>query len=98
MATPHNCIFDALRKFCAQILLRFLAIHQVLLRNRAASGRKIYTQIILAELCGIALYNLLKTKLLEYAEKEGGQNKEPCGNGYSPMCQRFQIWTDALTD
>ena len=36
-------------------MLRFLAIHQVLPRNRAASGRKIYTQIILAELCGIAL-------------------------------------------
>ena len=54
-ATPYNCIFDALRKFCARILLRFLAIHQVLPRNRAASGRKIYTQIILAELCGIAL-------------------------------------------
>ena len=54
-ATPYNCIFDALWKFCVRILLRFLAIHQVLPRNRAAFGRKIYTQIILAELCGIAL-------------------------------------------
>ncbi len=42
-AIPNNCIFDALRKFCARTLLRFLAIHEVLLRNRGASRRKIYT-------------------------------------------------------
>ena len=54
-ATPHNCVCGALRKFCPRILLRFLAIHQVLLRKRAASGCKIFSQIALAQLCGIAL-------------------------------------------
>ena len=41
------------RKFCSLILLRPLAIHKVLLRNRAASGNKIYAQITLARLPGI---------------------------------------------
>ena len=40
-ATPHNYVCGALRKFCPLILLRFLAIHQVLLQKRAASGGKI---------------------------------------------------------
>ena len=55
-ATPHNCVCGALRKFCPRILLRFLAIHQVLLRKRAASGCKIFSQIALAQLCGCLLY------------------------------------------
>ena len=54
-ATPHNYVCGALRKFCPLILLRFLAIHQVLLQKRAASGGKIFSQIALAKLCGIAL-------------------------------------------
>ena len=33
---------------------RFLAIHQVLPQKRAASGRKIFSQIALAKSCGIA--------------------------------------------
>ena len=68
-ATPYNCIFDALRKFCARILLRFLTIYQVLLRNRAASGRKIHTQVIFTELCGIALNkrNELLLSLFDFA-------------------------------
>ena len=47
-ATPHNYVCGALRKFCPLILLRFLAIHQVLLQKRAASGCKIFSQIALA--------------------------------------------------
>ena len=42
-AIPHDCIGGVWRKFCALILLRSLAIHKVLLRNRAASARKIYS-------------------------------------------------------
>ena len=56
-ATPHNYVCGALRKFCPLILLRFLAIHQVLLQKRAASGCKILSQIALTKLCGIALKN-----------------------------------------
>ena len=36
-------------------LPRFLATRQVLMRNRALSARKIYSQITLVQLCGIAL-------------------------------------------
>ena len=53
-ATPHNSVCGALRKFCPRILLRFLAIHQVLPQKRAASGRKIFSQIAFAKLCGVA--------------------------------------------
>lgn len=35
VATPHGCIFGALRKFCALMLFRLFAIHKVLLQSRA---------------------------------------------------------------
>ena len=44
-----------MRKFCVLTLLRFLAIRQVLLRNRASSVRKICSQIALVPLCGVTL-------------------------------------------
>lgn len=75
-AIPLNYAFDALRKFCAQILLRFLTIHQELLRNRAASGRKIYTQILLAELCSIAL-----NWQDGYYRKNSQRERQHCGGG-----------------
>ena len=55
-AILHNYIYicGALRKFCALILLRFCNTPSIA-KKRAASVRKIYSQISLDELCGIAL-------------------------------------------
>ena len=52
-----RAIIEKERYPCAALsaLPRFLAIRQVLLRNRASSVRKIYSQIALVQLCGIAL-------------------------------------------
>ncbi len=67
-ATPHNCVFGALRKFCALISLQFLVIHQVLLQNSASSVHKILSQIALAELCGVTL-KIIEWRYLRESKK-----------------------------
>ena len=79
-ATPHNYVCGALRKFCARILLRFLAIHQVLPQKRAASGRKIFSQIAFAKLCGIALNHIRRTeKGRNYVDPNTGREDQGKG-------------------
>ncbi len=54
----------ALRKFCALTFVgSFTVIHQVLPQNCASSVRKIYSQITLVQLCGIALKRGFKASL-----------------------------------